>query len=203
MTGGQQPPDGWQPPSQPMWTPQPKRAWPTWVGVACVAAFVVAAGALYSNDGFREGMRSANRDSGQAQAGGRPGAFAADIERRVGEPADVGGYTATVRHITFREELNAIKDDGGYLVVDVELQNHSTQSQRFTPGHWYVQTPTGQVLDSTISFMEGELGRGELVTGGTAYGHVAFEIGAVKGVFYAIFQPYRPGDPRALWAIAV
>lgn len=131
---------------------------------------------------------------------GRPDSKDSDIERNIGQGADLSGYTATVTQAGFRGELDQFFT-GGYLVADVTLLNRDDDAQPYNTFEWKLITPGGQIIDPF--FGGDQLGAGDLVKGGTISGQLIWEVGDQKGDFYIIYDPTDFGDERGVWKVTV
>lgn len=120
-----------------------------------------------------------------------------DQERNIGESAKLSGYTATVTSAGFQQTISVIAEDG-YIVADVTIENRDDKAQPYNLFDWKLQTPGGQVVDSTI-YSEDAVSYGDLVKGGKVSGKVAFEVGEEKGDFYIIYKPDPYDAARGIW----
>lgn len=132
---------------------------------------------------------------------GRPDAQKEDQERNVGESAKLSGYTATVTSAGFQKEVSDF-EDGGYVVIEVTIENRDDKAQPYNTFDWKLQTPNGQVIDPGFTSNQ-TLGSGDLVSGGTVSGKVVFEVGDTKGDFFIIYKPDAFDAARGIWKVTV
>jgi hypothetical protein len=64
---------------------------------------------------------------------GRPDAKKADIERNIGQSAELSGYTVTVVKAAFQGEVSDF-EEAGYLVADVTILNRDDKAQSYNVG---------------------------------------------------------------------
>ncbi len=133
---------------------------------------------------------------------GRPDKKKNDVERNVGQPADVSGYTVTLKSAAFAQSLDDFQEDG-YLVTQVSLANRDTKAQSYNPFDWKIITPQGTIIDSCFCPSDKDLHSGDLVTGGKVEGQISFEVGASKGIYYVIYDPPDFGQERAIWQVTI
>jgi hypothetical protein len=120
-----------------------------------------------------------------------------DHEAELGQSVRLAGYTAAV-------DEAAIDDDGlggTNLVISVAVENRDDDAQPYNTFDWRIQTDDGQVLDPTINVRDDDLGSGDLVSGGTTTGTVAFDGG--PGTYYVIYKPDAFSSHRGIWRIEV
>lgn len=141
-----------------------------------------------------------DQEKGNTLFPGRPDTKDDDIERNIGQGAELSGYTATVTKAGFQGEIDQFFT-GGYLVTEVTIANRDDEAQPYNTFEWKLITPGGQIIDP---FLGGEqLGSGDLVKGGSISGQIIWEVGAQKGDFYIIYDPSDFGDERAIWKVTV
>lgn len=138
---------------------------------------------------------------GNALFPGRPDIKKADIERNLGQAAELSGYTVTVVKAAFQGEVSEFEKDG-YLAADVTLLNRDDKAQRYNVYEWKLITPAGQIIDPTITSTK-QLGSGDLAQGGTVSGQVIWEVGGQKGDYYIVYDPSDFGDERAIWKTTI
>ena len=88
------------------------------------------------------------------------------------------------------------------MVADVTVKNRDEKAQSYNAFDWKLQTPNGQVIDTTFGSVEGLLSSADLVKDGSVSGKVLFKVGATKGEFYLIYKPDFGAD-RGIWKITV
>lgn len=125
----------------------------------------------------------------------------ADIERNIGEAAELSGYTVTVVKAVFRGEVSEFEKDG-YLAADVTLLNRDDKAQSYNVYEWKLITPAGQIIDPTITSAK-QLGSGDLAKGGTVSGQVIWEVGSQKGPYYIVYDPSDFGEERGIWKATI
>jgi hypothetical protein len=131
---------------------------------------------------------------------GRPGAAPGDVELRLGASADVGDLTATVVGGELRSQLTDL-EDGGYLVVHVELQNTGDAPAAYDRNDWTTRTPFGAVAPAAITTID-DLGSGTIPPGEHLEGRVLFEVGQTTGHFDVAVAP--PGaERRPVWRVVI
>jgi hypothetical protein len=127
---------------------------------------------------------------------GRPDVKKKDVERNIGEGAQVSGYTATVVKAAFQQQLTQFEKNG-YMVADVTLLNRDSKAQSYNTFNWKLITPQGTIIDPCLCGKQ--LGSGDLVNGGNISGQLIWEVGAQKGDFYIIFDPPGIDEARGIW----
>lgn len=125
-----------------------------------------------------------------------------DIERNIGQAAELSGYTATVTGSQFLQEVSPFERDG-YLVADVAIQNRDDEAQSYNVFEWKLLTPGGQIIDPTFATVDGQLQSGDLVKGGSVAGRIVWEVGSQRGDYFVIYDPSDLGDDRAVWKATV
>lgn len=153
-----------------------------------------------ANDAAGEVTRNGT-DGGDKLFPGRPDSKSADIERNIGQSAELSGYTATVTNAGFQGEVSDFENKG-YLVADVTITNRDDDAQPYNTFEWKLITPGGQIIDPTFT-STGQLGSGDLVKGGTVSGKIVWEVGNQKGDFFVIYDPADFGDERAVWKATI
>jgi hypothetical protein len=159
-----------------------------------------------ATDGTTTTSGGSGGDSGGAKKAntlfpGRPDAKKSDIERNVGQSAELSGYTVTVGRAAFQGEVSQFEKDG-YLVADVTILNRDDKAQSYNVFEWKLITPQGQIIDPTITSTK-QLGSGDLAKGGTVSGQVIWEVGSQKGDYYVVYDPSDFGDERAVWKATI
>lgn len=132
---------------------------------------------------------------------GRADAQNEDQERNIGESAKLSGYTGTVTSAGFQQKVSDF-EDGGYVVIEVTIENRDDKAQAYNTFDWRLQTPNGQVIDPGFTSNQ-TLGSGDLVSGGKVSGKVVFEVGDAKGDFYIIYKPDAFDAARGIWKVTV
>jgi hypothetical protein len=131
---------------------------------------------------------------------GRPGAAPGDVELRLGAAAELGDLTATVVGGELRSRITDL-EDGGYLVVHVELENTGDSPAAYDRSDWTTRTPFGVVAPAAITTID-DLGSGTIPPGEHLEGRVLFEVGRTTGHFYVALAP--PGaEGRPVWRVVV
>lgn len=131
---------------------------------------------------------------------GRPDTKKKDVEKAIGEGAQVSGYTATVSKAEFQQQLSQFERNG-YMTADVTLLNRDSKAQSYNTFNWKLITPQGTIIDPCLCGKQ--LGSGDLVNGGTISGQLVWEVGAQKGDFYIIFDPPGFDEARGVWKVTV
>jgi len=121
---------------------------------------------------------------------GRPGATDQDRERSLGKPARVAGYTASIDQIS-RDAIGAVR-------VDVRVLNRSEDELPIDPFHWKLQSPGGRI-DPPMLGGDDALRPERLATGTSRLGKLLFEVPAVAGGYYIIYEPDQVDGARAIW----
>lgn len=127
----------------------------------------------------------------------RPDRQDEDHEAEVGQGVRLSGYTASVTGA----EISTEEFLGEQLTVFVTVENRDDSAQPYNLFDWRIQTENGQVLDPTINFRDDDLGSGDLVSGGTVSGTVAFDVG--PGTYYVIYKPDAFDAARGIWRVTV
>ncbi len=174
-----------------------------------VAVLGIGAAASGGGDDADDGTDVATgADSGGSEGGGdtklfpaRPDSKDKDIERNIGQAAELSGYTVTVTAAGFQGEVSQFEREG-YLVADVTLMNRDDEAQSYNPFEWKLITPGGTIIDPGFTTAD-QLGTGDLVTGGTVSGKITWEVGARKGDYYIIYDPTDFGEERAVWKVTL
>lgn len=128
----------------------------------------------------------------------RPDRRQDDVERQVGQPADVSGYTARITLARFQRELTTFERNG-YVVANVTLQNDDDQVRTYGPSDWKL-LPAGNVIQPAFGSIR-QLGSGELAEGAMVSGQIVWEVGSQRGDFYIVFEPPGAGDARGVWKV--
>ena len=133
---------------------------------------------------------------------GRTDAQHEDQERNIGGSTKFAGYTTTVTAAGFQQSVSPF-EQAGYLKVSVTVENRDKETQPYNYFDWVLQTPSGQVLDPTITSSDEDLNSGSLISGGTVSGAILFEIAEQKGDFYIIYKPDPFNAARGIWKVTV
>jgi hypothetical protein len=120
-----------------------------------------------------------------------------DHEAEQGQAVRLAGYTASVDSAALEEHEFA----GQNVVITVTIENRDDGAQPYNLFDWRIQTDGGQVLDPTINLRDDDLGSGDLVSGGSTTGTVAFDVG--PGAYYVIYKPDAFSSHRGVWRIEV
>lgn len=124
-----------------------------------------------------------------------------DVEVLPGESATVEGVKMTLSDVNYNASISEFDTaDSGmtYLVANVSLVNTSEDTQPYNIFDYRVQTAGGQVLDGAFTLLEGTLGSGDLVSGGTVSGKIVFEVPVEEGHQYVIWKPNAFDAKRAI-----
>ena len=176
------------------------------IGVAALVVVGIAAAALGGGSDDDDGAGTGVESSGESQPRGNtlfPGRADVkdkDIERTIGQAAELSGYTATVTKVQFAGEISQFEKDG-YLLADVDLLNRDDGAQSYNTFEWKLLTPNGQIIDPYLGGKQ--LGSGDLASGGTVSGQLIWEVGQTKGDFYVIYDPSDLGVERAVWKATI
>lgn len=171
-----------------------------------VIAAIAGGGGDDSSEVATDSPKTSSDSGGSSKEGntlfpGRPDAKKADIERNIGESAELSGYTVTVTKAGFQGEVSEFEKDG-YLVADVTILNRDDKAQSYNVFEWKLITPAGQIIDPTFTSAK-QLGSGDLAKGGTVSGQIVWEVGTQKGDFYVVYDPSDFGDERGVWKATV
>jgi hypothetical protein len=143
---------------------------------------------------------SQSSSSAQADTKGKTYRFAdradkqtSDIEVLPNEPATIDGVKLTTASVETKTSLSDYEtaDQGKtYVVATVNLENTSNRTQPYNVLDFRIQTPNGQVLDTTYGTVQSPLNSGDLVAGGKVSGQVVFQVPVVtSGHNYIIWKP--------------
>lgn len=153
-----------------------------WAACILVAGLVVACG----------GEGGTDHNPGELYPD-RANQYREDQERRIGEAAMLGGYTATVTDAV-------LDDDGRVMQVSVEVTNRDDEPQRVDGTHWTLVNPRIQTIEaSAATFPMDELDGGETVTATVSFGVEPGETGA----FYVQYKPEALDAARGIWQVTV
>lgn len=114
-----------------------------------------------------------------------------DVEVLLNEPATVKGVKMTVTKAEYKDSISEFEEaDSGkkYLVIDVNMENVSNETKRYSSSDFRIQTVGGQVLDNTFGTID-TLDSADLVAGGKVSGKVLFEVPIEDGQQYVIWKP--------------
>jgi hypothetical protein len=120
-----------------------------------------------------------------------------DTEIFVNESATINGMKITPTVVTYNTKLgdyNRAAEGKTYVVIDVQLDNLSSDTQSYGSYDFRVQTAAGQVLDSTYASSVDELESGDLVSSGHTIGRLVFEVPIEDGHQYMIWKPGIKSD---------
>lgn len=124
-----------------------------------------------------------------------------DVEVLPGEAATVGGVQMTLSGVETKQSINEFDSAASgnvYLIADVSIENTSDETQAYNVFDFRIQTAGGQVLDGAFTTLEGTLGSGDLVSGGTTTGKVVFEVPVEEGNMYVLWKPNAFNADRAV-----
>lgn len=132
----------------------------------------------------------------------RAGVTKTDHEAALGDCVRVSGATiyVTAADVT----TDSITNKQG-IIVSVSETNRDKATKSYNALDWKIQTPQGTIENITVIFGDNSksLSAGELVTGGTAEGTVAFDY-AGPGTYYVLYKPVLSlGSDVGVWGITV
>ena len=123
----------------------------------------------------------------------RANQYREDQERHIGEPVEIGGYTATVTDARLDEASGSIR-------VDIEITNRDEQSQRVDGTHWTLVNPRVQTIEATTAAFPVN----ELTGGSTVSASVSYEVDADEaGDYYIQYKPEALDAARGIWQLTV
>jgi hypothetical protein len=129
---------------------------------------------------------------------GRPDGQVDDHEAAVGDCVRIAGVTAVVDGAAMAES----QFGDPQLVVKVTERNRDDRAKPYNMFDWRIQTADGQVLDPGIPWQtERGLSSGDLVSGGTVTGDVAFDV--APGTYFVIWKPDPFDAARGVWQVTV
>ena len=132
----------------------------------------------------------------------RAGVTKTDHEAVVGDCVRVSGATTYVTAATVTTD--SITNKQG-IIVTVSQTNRDKATKSYNALDWKIQTPQGTIENMTIIFGDNSksLSAGELVTGGSVEGTVAFDY-AGPGTYYVQYKPLlNLGSDLGVWGITV
>jgi hypothetical protein len=132
----------------------------------------------------------------------RAGVTKTDHEVAVGDCVRISGATTYVTAATVTTD--SITNKQG-IIVTVSQTNRDKATKSYNALDWKLQTPQGTIENMTIIFGDNSksLSAGELVTGGSVEGTVAFEY-AGPGTYYVQYKPVLSiGSDVGVWGITV
>ena len=132
----------------------------------------------------------------------RAGVTKTDHEAVVGDCVRVSGATTYVTAATVTTD--SITNKQG-IIVTVSQTNRDKATKSYNALDWKLQTPQGTIENMTIIFGDNSksLSAGELVTGGSVEGTVAFDY-AGPGTYYVQYKPLlNLGSDLGVWGITV
>ncbi len=132
----------------------------------------------------------------------RAGVTKTDHEAVVGDCVRVSGATTYVTAATVTTD--SITNKQG-IIVTVSQTNRDKATKSYNALDWKIQTPQGTIENMTIIFGDNSksLSAGELVTGGSVEGTVAFDY-AGPGTYYVQYKPLlNLGSDVGIWGITV
>ena len=169
-----------------------------WAAVAVLAAAGVLGLAACSDD-----PPGARRSAETTLPAERPAREDGDIEREVGDPAEVFRLTATVVEVGRTEEYSEVAKDG-YLWAKVKIENTTGGGSEYHRLDWQLVKPDGSVVNRAVVPGEAQLGGGELEAGEVVEGQLIFSVGDTEGTFELVYLPrHQRIDPierqRGIW----
>jgi hypothetical protein len=132
----------------------------------------------------------------------RAGVTKTDHEAAVGDCVRISGATTYVTAATVTTD--SITNKQG-IIVTVSQTNRDKATKSYNALDWKLQTPQGTIENMTIIFGDNSksLSAGELVTGGSVEGTVAFDY-AGPGTYYVQYKPLlNLGSDLGVWGITV
>lgn len=123
----------------------------------------------------------------------RLGGHEEDIERRLGEPVNLKGWSVTVHDVA---------NVDGSAVVSLTVANQSDDTRTASYRDWRLQTPTGSIIDPgrvRSPQPPNEFNTVDLVPEGSASGDIYFDTAVESGDYYVIFQPEEWDPARGIW----
>ncbi len=132
----------------------------------------------------------------------RAGVTKTDHEAAVGDCVRISGATTYVTAADVTTD-SLTKKQG--IIVTVSETNRDKATKSYNALDWKLQTPQGTVENMTIIFGDTtkSLSAGELVTGGSVEGTVAFDY-AGPGTYYVQYKPVlNLGSDVGVWGITV
>jgi hypothetical protein len=170
------------------------------ISAAVIVVIIVIA--VVASSGSDKSSTSKSGQSGEQDLyPNRPDEKSHDHERKLGDGADLSGYTATVSSAGYQQQLSVI-ETSGYLVASATLLNRDKSAQSYNTFEWKLITPTGTIIDPY--FGGDQIGSGDLAGGG---GHVAgnlvWDVGTTRGDYYIVYDPSDLGDDRAVWKVTI
>ena len=132
----------------------------------------------------------------------RAGVTKTDHEAAVGDCVRISGATTYVTGADITTD--SITNKQG-IIVSVSETNRDKSTKSYNALDWKLQTPQGTIENMTIIFGDNtkSLSAGELVTGGSVEGTVAFDY-AGPGTYYVLYEPVLSmGSDVGVWGITV
>lgn len=115
-----------------------------------------------------------------------------DQERRLGESAEIGGYTATVT-------ATDVEPDGT-VTITFDITNRDDESQRIDTTQWTLVNPRIQ----TLEVRAGDFPTHDLGAGSSVSAWVSFVIDPEEtGVYYIQFKPEILDAAQGIWPLEV
>ena len=139
--------------------------------------------------------------SGEGGAGQNPGVlypdranqYREDQERRIGEPAMIGGYTATVIEAGLDSESTSVR-------VELEITNRDQEPQRVDAMQWTLVNPRVQTLGAVTATFPTT----ELAGGATTTAVVWFAVDPREtGEYYIQYKPEALDAARGIWRVTL
>lgn len=132
----------------------------------------------------------------------RAGVQKTDHEAAIGDCVRINGLTTYVTAVDVITD-SLTKKQG--ILATVSVTNRDKTAKSFNPFEWKIQTPQGTLESMTIIFGDtsNRLSSGELVTGGSVTGTVAFDY-AGAGTYYLVYDPIGSIQPDVgVWGVNV
>jgi len=123
-----------------------------------------------------------------------PGKQKDDRVAALNSPIDLSGFTTTVSAVSKSSDGLSRR----LICANVNIINRDTRSQRYSQFDFRLQTPGGEVKDSTIT-LEGSLDSGDLINGGSKTGKVCWDDAGQPGLHLVIWKPDAFKADRAVW----
>ena len=133
----------------------------------------------------------------RTQSGAVIGNETVDLERNIGDAAELPGSEATVTAVEWRRTLTA-QEDGGFLVVDVAVRNTGIEPTRFSSSDWTLRLPDGTTAAPTVTSLD-HLGSGTLAPGEGVEGTVVFKLARPDQDVRVVYQPVSAAGSGARW----
>jgi len=110
----------------------------------------------------------------------------------------LSGYTTTVSDIGRSSDGLSRK----LICATVSIRNRDTRTQRYSQFDFRLQTPGGEVKDSTLT-LQNSLDSGDLIAGGSKSGKVCWEDPGQSGQYVVIWKPDAFNADRGIWLVTL